>query len=115
MGKSLSNYFPERSDFDRFHENLVCLYAYGGHSLGHCRVATQDERHRIGVRVAHGANHRKAIPGVGHMKVGKQQVKALVGNAMERFGYARYGNDLEAVTFQRFPQHIADGAVVLRY
>jgi hypothetical protein len=50
--------------------------------------------------VAHGANYRKTITCVWHVKVRKQRVKLLCRDVAERFANVRYGSDLKAVTFQ---------------
>ena len=64
---------------------------------------------------AHGTDHGETVTRVRHMQVGEQYIKALCSDATERFAYARYGDHIKAVAFQRCPQHTADSLIVLGY
>ena len=63
--------------------------------------------------MAHGADHGKAVAGQSACAGRRARRRSLRCDAAQSFAYACYSDYLEAISFQRCPQHIADQHVVL--
>src|SRR5208337_108122 len=100
--KLLADSFPKDGDLDWFRKDFVSLQADGTQSLVYRWVAADHQSDCLWVGVAHGANDGKTITGVRHVQVGKQCVKVLCRDVMERVAHVRYGDYLKAVPFQRY-------------
>jgi hypothetical protein len=50
---------------------------------------------------------------MGHVKVGKQNVKVLCRDAAKSSAHIRHGDYIEPIAFERRLQHLADSVVVL--
>jgi len=107
-----ANNGTEYRDLDGLHKNFVGLQTDGGEGLFDCWVPAEDQRDGTRLGVPHGADDDETISCVRHVQIGKEQVEALGGNAVERVTYTAYRNNLIAVALQRFEQHTADGLVV---
>jgi hypothetical protein len=65
------------------------------------------------VRVAHGTDDGKSIPGIRHVQVGEQHVEVFRRNKSQRFVYAGGRYHFEPAAFQAFLEHGADVVVVV--
>src|ERR1700716_1276818 len=82
--KLFPNDFNQVRDAEGLDQYLVSLKKNRVRGGPHLWISAIDQRNCVRLHVAHGADHRQAVAGTRHMKVGQEDVKAIGSDITQR-------------------------------
>src|SRR5580704_7029586 len=105
--------FRKFPSFEWLNDDIVRFQKDSGHRTLHVWVATDQQRKRIRLGVAHRGDHCETIARIRHVQVGNEHIEALGNDESQRFCHSGDSNYLKSFAFECRIHHCENCMIVI--